>query len=94
MTKSAKGRKAAAFSAVLATPTEKMPPFLASVLGIVILEVLKKIPYVGILIKLAAVLYTMGYFIQYIYMGRTKKQKRENVVETAETLPELIEEHK
>lgn len=73
---------------------KKMPALLASVLGIVILEVLKKIPYVGILIKLAAVLYTMGYFIQYIYMGRTKKQKRENVVETAETLPELIEEHK
>lgn len=70
---------------------KKMPALLASVLGIVILEVLKKIPYVGILIKLAAVLYTMGYFIQKLYLARTKKQNRQLVEQPTEALTGPVE---
>lgn len=70
---------------------KKMPPLLASVLGIVILEVLKKIPYVGILIKIATILYTMGYFIQNLYLARRKKQNSQIVEQTTEVLTGPVE---
>ena len=53
---------------------KKMPVLAASLIGIVILEVAKKVPYLGILVSIAAVLYTLGYVIQEIYLKKLKSK--------------------
>lgn len=47
---------------------------LSSVIAIAILEIAKKIPYLGVLISIAAVIYTVGYFIQSLYLHRICKK--------------------
>ena len=52
----------------------KMPGLAGASLGILILEFAKKIPFLGGLIFLFSVIYTMGYAIQALYLNRIKKQ--------------------
>ncbi len=48
----------------------KLNPILGSLIGIVILEVVKVIPFLGTLIFLASAIYSLGFFIQSIYLKR------------------------
>lgn len=40
-----------------------MKPWLASVIGVAALEILKAIPYLGALVSIAAIVYTLGYIV-------------------------------
>lgn len=60
---------------------DKLNPILASIVGIAILEVVKKIPFIGGLVFLAAAVYTLGFFIQTIWNGRLRKATSKNVAE-------------
>lgn len=50
-------------------------PVLASIISIVILEFVKVIPIVGGFVSLAACIYTLGYFVQAIYLGQIRKEQ-------------------
>ena len=59
----------------------KLNPILASVIGIVALEIVKKIPIIGGIVFVAAAVYTLGFFIQTIWNGRLRKATAKNVAE-------------
>ena len=52
---------------------KKMRALPASLLGILILELVEAIPILGGLVQLAAFIFTLGYLLQLIYLGRIKK---------------------
>lgn len=64
-----------AFAAASLAPVvlNKMPALAASLIGIAVAEVARQIPFLGFLVGLAAIIYTLGYFIQSLYLNRIKK---------------------
>ena len=55
----------------------KMNVFLSAIIGIAVLEVIRMIPFVGLLVGIAADMYLLAYVVQSLWMHRIKK----NVVE-------------
>lgn len=51
----------------------KLHPVLASVIGVAIIEFLKIVPFIGVLVSIAADMYLLGYVTRAIYLGVSKK---------------------
>lgn len=60
----------------------KMNVYLAALIGIAVLEAVRMIPVIGVIVGIAADMYLIGYFIQYLWLNRM--QKKTVVKETAE----------
>ena len=52
----------------------RMNPFLSSAIGVIVLEIAVKVPYLGGLIRIAAIIYTMGTFLQFLWTGRSVRR--------------------
>ena len=66
------GSFAGAMAGKLAFP--KMHTLLAYIIGAAAVAIVRIIPFAGGLVTLAAMIYTLGYFIQKIYLGFAKKE--------------------
>ncbi len=53
----------------------RMNPFLSSAIGVIVLEIAVKVPYLGGLIRIAAIIYTMGTFLQFLWTGRAVRHR-------------------
>lgn len=51
-----------------------MHPLVASIIGVAVLSVVKIIPFVGWIVTLGSMLYTLGYFVQKCYLNLPKKK--------------------
>lgn len=71
---------AAAGQAVFGKLVPKMNAWGSTIIGVVVLLILRKIPYVGGIVKLATVLFIIGYFTMTFYAKYIKKDK-ENLLE-------------
>ncbi|MDD6311361.1 MAG: polymer-forming cytoskeletal protein [Firmicutes bacterium] len=71
---------AAAGQAVFGKLVPKMNAWGSTIIGVVVLLILREIPYVGGIVKLATVLFIIGYFTMTFYAKYIKKDK-ENLLE-------------
>lgn len=62
----------------------QLNPVLASICSVAILEVIRKIPYLGMLVSLAAAIYTLGFLIQILWNSRLRKLENAEVVADTE----------
>lgn len=72
----------------------KLHTLLAYIIGVAGISLLKVIPFLGGLVTLGCMIYTLGYFIQKIYLGFTKKKSEGGepvqAVAEAEPQPETV----
>ncbi len=62
----------------------KMNVFLAALIGIAVLELVRLIPFIGVIVGIAADMYLLGYVVQVVWAKRLKKQSEVKAVDTAE----------
>lgn len=55
----------------------KLHPILASVIGVAIIECLKIIPFLGVIVSIAADMYLLGYISRCVYLKKSKKNLAE-----------------
>lgn len=74
---------------------KKMSPVPAGIIGIIIIAVLKELPYLGALVSIAAAIYTLGYIVQAINLkNKERKMKKARIMTNGNevVIPELEEQ--